>query len=214
MKNEKRMFLVLLLTLGVIGLVMFRYGRNTVKAAPTPQLTPVFVTNAGADQSAPVPVSGSVSITGTPTVSLANDATSPLPVRDVDRPTAQPFNYYATLTWASGYLFANADKSQTFTVPDGKRLVIEFVSLQSAVPSTDKVMFARLDTTASSLVLSLTDAGVGGDGNQIFTATHRVFSILDPGTTVTPTAYCGNATDGCAGGTVLISVSGYLVNAN
>jgi hypothetical protein len=214
MKNEKRTFLVLLLTLGIIGLAMLQYGRNTVKAAPAPQLTPVIVTNAGADQSSPVPVSGSVSITGTPTVSLANDATSPWLVRDVDRPAAQPFNYYATLTWVSGYLFANADKSQTFTVPTGKRLVIEFVSLQSSVPSGDKVMFARLDSSVSSLVLSLTDAGVGGDNTQVFTATHRVFSILDPGTTVTPTAYCGNATDGCAGGTVLISVSGYLVNAN
>jgi hypothetical protein len=214
MKNEKRTFLVLLLTLCVIGLVMLQYGRNTVKAAPAPQLTPVIVTNGGADQSSPVPVSGSVSITGTPTVSLANDATSPWLVRDVDRPAAQPFNYYATLTWAPSFLFANADKSQTFTVPAGKRLVIEFVSLQSAVPSTDKVIFARLDTTASSLVLSLTDAGADGNGNEIFTATQRVFSILDPTTTVTPTAYCANSGTGCVGSKVLISVSGYLVNAS
>jgi hypothetical protein len=214
MKNEKRTFLVLLLTLCVIGLVMLQYGRNTVKAAPAPQLTPVIVTNAGADQSAPVPISGSVSITGSPTVSLTNDATTPLPVRDVDRPAAQPFHYQGTLTWVTGFLFANADGTQNFVVPSGKRLVIEFVSLQSGVPTGDKVMFARLDTTVSSLVLSLTDAGVGGDHNEIFTATHRVFTIIDGGTTVTPTAYCGDAIDGCAGGTVLISVSGYLVNAN
>ncbi len=212
-----------------LALASLHTGRATVSAAGA---APVFVTNTGAAEAIPTaaqgttPISGAVSITGTPSVSIANSPTvalasgstvqisntTPLPIRDLDRPTAQPFNYRAHLTWVSGFAFANADGSQNFVVPDGKRLVIEFVSLQIGVPPTRNVTFARLDSTIG-MVLTLTHAGTDFQNNEIFAATHRVFTILEPGTRVVPTAFCvgGDCTSTSATG-MFVSVSGYLVD--
>jgi Flp pilus assembly pilin Flp len=62
----------------------------------------------------PVAISGNVGISGTPTINFSNSSSTPLFARYVDPPTAQPFNYYANLTWAPGFAFANADAAQNF----------------------------------------------------------------------------------------------------
>lgn len=144
---------------------------------------------------------------GPMTVTAAPPTTS---VQDVDRPTAQPFNYHAVLKWTTGFAFANADGAQNFVVPPGKRLVIEFVSLQASVPSGGNVLFARLDFPAT-IVLTVTHAGIDAQSNELFTATHRVFAIVEPGTTVIPTAFCMVAcTTATSSQGLIISVSGYL----
>jgi hypothetical protein len=218
MKNHKMMFAALLVGLAALGLTMAKLSPSRVSAAQGPD--PVFVTNTGGSQA--IPITGNVSVTGTPTVALAfgsqvqiaNDGNTPLPIRDVDRPTAQPFNYHVRAVWNVGVAFANADAQEKFTVPDGKRLVIEFVSLQAQVPPGGNVPFARLDTIgAGGIVLTVTHAGADAQSNEIFTATHRVFTILEPGAVVVPTAFClvsCTTTTGSQG--LIISVSGYLVD--
>jgi hypothetical protein len=102
------------------------------------------------------PATSSVSISGTPTVGLdfANntvkfdsvnntvkiDTTNPLPVRDVDNPARQPFltSTFASLADGSTFVAANPNIS----VPAGKRLVIEQISLSANLPSGQKPVFS------------------------------------------------------------------------
>lgn len=162
--------------------------------------------------------SGQVGADATKDVLVVNSSSQAVPLRDVDRPTAQPFNHKAPLKWHPGFAFANADSSgilETFTVPDGKRLVIEFVSLQIVMPPGDNVLFARLGTrsTVPTVTLTVTHAGTDFQNNEAFTATHRVFTILEPGTVVEPTAFCkGTCTTSTASQGGFIFISGYLVD--
>jgi len=72
---------------------------------------------------APVPVTGTVAVKGTPTVEVVNDA------------LYEPYIKLAGVSLSDGTLLGQV----TFDVPDGKRLVIETVSVQAAVPSGQKV---------------------------------------------------------------------------
>ena len=148
--------------------------------------------------------------TGRTTV-IAAPNNQPQLVRDVDRPAAQPFLQRSAPTFVQGFAFAMGD---SFTVPDGKRLVIEFVSLQLQVPPGQNVLFARLDTDTNptapiDLVLTLSHPGTDVQGNEIFVATHRVFAIFEPGTVVRPTAFRNSGT---GTGTMFVSIGGYLVD--
>ena len=73
--------------------------------------------------------SWNVGISGTPTVTVANSAQSPLFVRDVDAPGRNPFQT------SQNILFTTVSGTAFFTVPDGKVTVIEHVSMSGAVES-------------------------------------------------------------------------------
>jgi hypothetical protein len=96
--------------------------------------------------------------------------------------------------------------------------VIESATVQLNVPLGQNVLFARIDTNLCpsacfSLVLTLTHPGTapvtGGQLGEIFTGTHRVFAVFEPGTVVKPTAVRNSGT---GTGDVFMSISGYLVN--
>ena len=77
----------------------------------------------------PLPVKGSISITGTPTFSFSNTAASPLFTRDTDNPARRPFQ--TSLCSAIGLGQTPGTCSSTpssFTVASDQRLVIEFAS--------------------------------------------------------------------------------------
>jgi hypothetical protein len=90
----------------------------------------------------PVPISGNVGITGTaavqvtntpsvtvagtPTVTVVNNATNPVPIRNVDNPVQQAVTFIAEVAVPDGS-FGEVNSS-AFTVPAGKRLVLEYVS--------------------------------------------------------------------------------------
>jgi hypothetical protein len=65
-----------------------------------------------------------VSISGTPTVQIGNGVGSPVQVRDVDRPTAQPFQKNVDIALAPG----ENSKAVAVSVPAGKIFVIEQIS--------------------------------------------------------------------------------------
>ena len=90
--------------------------------------------------SAPVPVAGSVSVT--------NSGNLPLSVRDVDKNSRQSFSHLISLGFLPGTLDASPNPVPVFgsyTVPAGKRLVIEDASAVVHVPVGQKAhIYMRL----------------------------------------------------------------------
>src|SRR5437867_3311324 len=74
-------------------------------------------------------------------------------------------------------------------VPDGKRLIVEFVTVKITMPHGQSALFAKLDTSAFDQFLTLTAAGNDSVGNTLVIATHKVFVILAPGTIVQTSAF-------------------------
>ena len=76
-----------------------------------------------------------VAIAGTPTVEVGNNTANPVFVRDVDRPTAQPFLKEVTVTVPPGFGGENAD----LEIPVGKLVVIEQVSVYGTSPANEVI---------------------------------------------------------------------------
>lgn len=150
LKNYLAASVGVLLFVSVIALSIPQTGHSAAAAlAPDKD---VRVIN---DTSEPVPVavqgtptvnakqSGAwaVGINGTPTVEVGNAAANPVFVRDVDRPTAQPFQREVTVTLTEGQGGMNTEIS----VPAGKLLVIENVSVFGTAPTDQRIQqFALL----------------------------------------------------------------------
>lgn len=86
-----------------------------------------------------------VGITGTPTVNLANNsvqvnnpATNPVLVRDVDISARQPVQVEGFVSVGIGQ---SSNGKVIYTVPVGKRLVVEFVSAEGDVRNTQSPRF-------------------------------------------------------------------------
>jgi hypothetical protein len=90
-----------------------------------------------------------VGLTGSPTVQVGNDAANPVLVRDVDRPTAQPFEQQVEVTIPDG----NGGENAGFLVPLGKLLVIEQVSARGNAPSGQRLNFSILSRVLPDLTL-------------------------------------------------------------
>ena len=91
--------------------------------APPPPTFDVKVVNTTAE---PVPVAG--------TVNVANAVANPIAVRDVDNPARQPVQI-----------------NESYTVPEGKRLVIEYVSLELVATTQCELLITSL--SASGVLL-------------------------------------------------------------
>ena len=85
-----------------------------------------------------------VGISGTPTVRVGNTAQAPVLGRDVDEPARQPFQRSGEITFAAGEVIAAVE----FTVPEGKRLVIEYVSAN--ISSEEPLFWFTVQTSAGS----------------------------------------------------------------
>ena len=83
-----------------------------------------------------------VGIAGTPTVEVGNEAGNPVLTRDVDRPTAQPFQFEAVVTIEDGFQGGNAG----IPVPSGKLLVIENVSAFGLAPASQRIQSFSINT--------------------------------------------------------------------
>jgi hypothetical protein len=159
--------------------------------------------------SEPVPVTG--------TVSVSNLGGAPLPVRDVDNAARQPFQ--AKIIDVP----IGIPDPIFFTVPAGKRLVIENVSADiEAAPQCASAPRYGLTTTAGGVTLEhffyTKDAGTVGssvnDARRAFGLSQQTRIYADPNTQVRldirtgtfPT--CGFAVEDSSG----IRVSGYLVD--
>lgn len=153
----KKMAKILLIGLGfglvtaVLGLLTSKPTTAQLPPAPLPVVS-VKVTNTplpvqgtvNANVTNTVPVSGTVAVNSLPAISLNNNTTSPLFVRDVDNPARQPVLGACDLIQVSGPTFQSCDVhfatdvpafSGFITIPAGYRLVIEYVSGEVDLPT-------------------------------------------------------------------------------
>lgn len=141
-------------------------------------------------------------------VGVVNDEQYPIPTYDVQKKMKTPFQ------WGASNVQFNPEHSggsASFTVPDGKRLVIEYVTGNLFLDSGEFVLFSVSTTVNGVLVghqMLLTPMGPAGGFGKSYTSSHRTVLYADPGTDVV--LYGANTLAGPAA--MHVSVSGYLVD--
>jgi hypothetical protein len=151
-------------------------------------------------------VAGNVGLTGTPTVGL--DPTANV-VRDADEPARQVFQ-----TTVHPTLVNNASSgSDAFTVPRGKRLAIQFVSAEVALPTGQSPEELVVDTTVNGVfaghVFAPTFTATLGGSSDRFVLSQETSIYADPGTTVTVELFRNSSSGNDA---AAVSLSGHLVS--
>lgn len=158
--------------------------------------TPVIVVNP-----APVPVSGTVSIGGTPAVTVGNTEATPVPVRDVGRVATERFQ---TAIIPTGFTGSSAS-SNLLTVPAGKRLVIEYASAWINAGGAGGLLAANL-TSGPGVTNTLSCLAQGQNAlNFIFACAGPVKQYVEPGATLS----FNFQTFASAGGFYRVFVSGH-----
>lgn len=179
------------------------------QSEPVGPTKPVVVVNT---PNQPVPVTGTVGITGPVAITGAVGITpgnDPLLVRDADRQAREPFQRSFSLSGGS--------TSANFSVPAGKRLFMEFASMNSSVVTGCRVVTFGIGTTVggNSGSFTLAPTHISGtelsSGRSFDTVGQQVRISADPGTMVNLSLFTQTSSPGCAllGG---FSVSGYLVD--
>jgi hypothetical protein len=140
-------------------------------------------------------------------VTVINPTSVPVPVKDLDNPALQPFQWFFSITFDP----TQGTNGQSFTVPAGKRLVIEFVSATVAL-ERGLLVDAVVTTTVNGIegkhhfIPTMVGAAWGFQYSYLISMETRLYA--DPGTKVEfalTDNYTGN---GGSWGTI----SGYLVN--
>jgi hypothetical protein len=161
-------------------------------ANPVPVNGSVAVSNTGDD---PVPVNGQVGVSGT--VNVADDR--------------ETFERRIDLVE-----FGTSVAGGSFQVPEGKRLVVEFVSARVNVPSGQTpLLSANASTGATGFAIPIELQGVG-NGNAFFAGATPVLDFAAPGSFYSVSLERqlpgGGLPTGSAGG--FVYVSGYLIPAS
>ena len=165
-------------------------------------------------------IAGSVTLNGTPNVNLTSGATvgiassantvkidssNPVLIRDIDNPARQPF---------SDTLVFGENSSAVLTVPDGKRLVIEYITAECFVdPGRTIVIFANahLGSFTTSHIIPMTSHGPDNFGaSENLTVSQPVKFYADQ--FVEFRARKNEIIAGPVSPQVYLTVSGYLVN--
>jgi len=186
-------FAGVVLLLGAIALVTPRLASGQKPDAPGGSNKPPQDVNV---VNTPLPVTGTVAI------EIPSD--SPLPVRDVDTFSRQPFHRRIQIP---------AVESQgTIEVPAGKRLVLEYGSIDVTVEQQCRVAFMSIETSVGGAIaphiIPISSHVTIGTRN-VDLAGQQIKVYADPGTVATVSfAFSG---DNClpAG---LMAVSGYFEN--
>jgi|KBSMisStandDraft_5_1062788.scaffolds.fasta_scaffold98172_4 hypothetical protein len=152
-----------------------------------------------------------VVISGTPLVTVANPAGNPVSVRDVDNPDAHPFQIAMNVV-----LDGSNVGDESFTVPAGKRLIIDQVSIDSAVPVGDKVRISIITEAGLFQVSHAMNVVPRGTFHlppdqvfDVFEATHLTRLFAEGGSNV-GLHVSRNDTAGRAG--VYFAISGHLID--
>lgn len=162
-------------------------------------------------QPVPVAVQGtsSVNIANSPTVQLDNSAAKPIFTRDIDRPTAQPFQKSVDITLDAG----ENSKGVSIPVPNGRILVIEQISgFGTGVPG-ETVDFSILTNVPSQqgyefhYLLTTRTEDVPGNISYRFNEQVRIYSNDVPFPIMRADRSSANSSVNFK-----ITVSGYLTN--
>lgn len=210
--------------IAVAGLVCFLVYAAVILSptrAPAPQSppsAPVTVVNTTANpvpviQQGPVTLNGTpnVNIANTPNVNVANTAASPVLVRSVDSGSAEPVE--ASVAFPSGR-GTSVIAGSLYTVPAGKRLVVEHVSAVCSVRTGTRLEYASIGTLPAgnggpALYLIPVLTGPSSLGGDSFVISQAVKFYVSAGEQLYVAAYETTVTDGVG----TFSFTGYLVNA-
>jgi len=154
-------------------------------------------------------VAGSVEVTNTPSVNVASLPT--VLVQSRDEPARQPFQHFGSFQ-IQDPAFGGSD---SFTVPNGKRLVLEYAAIRS------NILTASPNKIVSFSISNQGGGSIGGFGfvpqttiNSAFDTTgfisaEQIRGYCDPGTSVTVSGIrnTGNGSD-----TVSYTLIGYLID--
>lgn len=191
--------------LGAIGFLIF--VGSIVAAGPyashaQQRDTPVPVTVENRPDR-PVPISGNVSLVGLVRV-CPDDA---CPVRMLSENDRHPFQDTLTVNIPAG----SNNFSNILLVPNGKRLVIEYLAAETNLPPGQKINILSIGTTVNGnfvpYYLPAVKTAKDGPLDQFLT-NQLVRLYADPGTQVV-VFFARNGTNGVAGTDV--AISGYLV---
>lgn len=203
--SNKRALVLILLVLSCFAF------SQLAEAAQTSNVNVVNTPNVNVANTPTVTLSGTptVSLSGTPSVNVANTSTSPVPVQDVRTATSQPFFHHNFFTFSTQ--FGN-DSADAYTVPAGKRLVIEYVSASGKAGHGEVFISWAIHLGPTVHYLTPILAGSGNDGFDYFSASAPVRGYLDAGSQlffdVERCQFCTTANASAS-----YTVSGYLVDA-
>lgn len=120
-----RKHLPLIAVLGVLAIVVTVMNvRSSVVHADTPPPAGPVVTISPSQL--PLAVQGSIGLTGTPNVNVTNLNSNPVPVRNVGEADQPVTLWSASVNVPNGA--ETVDSGPAFTVPTGKRLIMEYIS--------------------------------------------------------------------------------------
>jgi hypothetical protein len=143
-------------------------------------------------------------------VVVTNTPANPVPVRNVDEGSRQPFQRPFSVNLAPTESFGEA----TFTVPAGKRIVVEYASLRASLPPGQTVFVNIVTTTAGQSAFHpvlISDQGMYGVLHLVG-ASHQTRIYADPGTTIT-VQFGRDPSAGAPGGAnFFMTLSGYRVD--
>ena len=141
-------------------------------------------------------------------VRVVNDSDEAVPVREIGHETREPFHRQFALDWPDGTDLSTA----TYSVPAGKRLVVEYASAWAYLPPAGQTMFVRITTTVGGSeafhTLALQKREDYGVLKQ-FEGAHLVRLYADPATTVHVAA---GRQPGADMASCTVTLSGYLVD--
>jgi hypothetical protein len=202
MKKLRKYGMTFVATTVLVTIVLLVTGWGSAMAA---QVTSVLITNTGTSQAVPVHEQGTASVTVTNTV----------PTKASDNPAFQPAEETEAFTLTPG---ATGGGGTVYTVPAGKRLVIETASVVAQLPTTQRAIANLLINLAGAT--GHTGPGIGvfmipmelqfDNGTTALSAgTLGSHMYADAGTTVDVSV---GRSDGTGTGTFTVAVAGYLVN--
>jgi hypothetical protein len=184
-------------------------GPTLVIAAPqVPPSAPVTVVNTSSN---PVPVTGTVGLSGTGNVQVTNSVANPVPVSVANN---APNVIQITYAKDMGNLLVGTNPEVIYTVPAGFRLVIEYFEIGGALQSGEVATGGIYTTVSSKPALheimtppapSLLGGGALANQNTTESKTVRIYA--DPQTDVA--AQVGRS-DGTGHAFVELVINGYL----
>ena len=163
-------------------------------------------------QAAPSPTN--VNVVNTPNVNVVNTTASPVQVRDADNPARQPFHAEVRGGFADGA--STTGDIPITTVPAGKVLVIEHVSVFGAMLPGQKMVRARVmyrfSVFGHSVVISAQGSNADGSSDYFVANYVSVQLYAYPLTDVTGIAERDGHDLTVNLGSVRYVISGYLVD--
>lgn len=144
-------------------------------------------------------------------VQIVNTSANPVPTQDMDNRARQPVSFMTFVMVSPNA--QNGYASQAYRVPTGKRLVVEYVSVNGGVQNPEQVLSVSLaeEGTSSSVYVPVSDppAFVNSPGFHAALASQAVVMYASAGDYID----VGVQTDGGANGASMYVVwTGYLVN--